>query len=99
MGQQHLHQRAKWKFEAANEYNESTESGKRRIMSYLIFAIVATIITIVVCLVILVMRKRIKLVIQLFKEAGKAISSMPLLLLEPILVSIGGNYRNYLVPS
>ena len=38
-------------------------------------------------LVILVMRKRIKLVIQLFKEAGKAINSMPLLLLEPLLVS------------
>jgi len=40
-----------------------------------------------VLLVILVMRKRIKLVIQLFKEAGKAINSMPLLLLEPLLVS------------
>lgn len=38
-------------------------------------------------LVILVMRKRIKLVIQLFKEAGKAINSMPLLFLEPLLVS------------
>jgi hypothetical protein len=33
------------------------------------------------------MRKRIKLVIQLFKEAGRAINSMPLLLLEPLLVS------------
>jgi hypothetical protein len=32
------------------------------------------------------MRKRIKLVIQLFKEAGRAINSMPLLLLEPLLV-------------
>ena len=42
---------------------------------------------VIVLLVILVMRKRIKLVIQLFKEAGKAINSMPLLLLEPLLVS------------
>jgi len=39
-----------------------------------------------VLLVILVMRKRIKLVIQLFQEAGKAINSMPLLLFEPVLV-------------
>ena len=42
---------------------------------------------VIVLLVILVMRKRIKLVVQLFKEAGKAINSMPLLLLEPLLVS------------
>jgi hypothetical protein len=42
---------------------------------------------VIVLLVILVMRKRIKLVIQLFKEAGKAINSMPLLLFEPLLVS------------
>jgi hypothetical protein len=42
---------------------------------------------VIVLLVILVMRKRIKLVIQLFKEAGRAINSMPLLLLEPLLVS------------
>jgi solute carrier family 44 protein 1 (choline transporter-like protein) len=45
------------------------------------------IFQVIVLLVILVMRKRIKLVIQLFKEAGRAINSMPLLLLEPLLVS------------
>ena len=38
-------------------------------------------------LVVLVMRKRIQLVVQLFREAGKAIASMPILLLQPILVS------------
>jgi hypothetical protein len=43
---------------------------------------------VIVLLVILVMRKRIKLVTQLFKEAGRAINSMPLLLLEPLLVSV-----------
>lgn len=31
------------------------------------------------------MRKRVQLVIQLFREAGKAISSIPLLLFEPFL--------------
>jgi hypothetical protein len=48
---------------------------------------IVVVFQVIVLLVILVMRKRIKLVIQLFKEAGRAINSMPLLLLEPLLVS------------
>lgn len=39
-------------------------------------------------LVVLVMRKRIALVMQLFREAGKAVCAMPALLLQPIYVSI-----------
>ncbi|XP_021924894.1 choline transporter-like protein 1 isoform X2 [Zootermopsis nevadensis] len=58
------------------------------VTSHLAFAVVATIITVIVLLVILVMRKRIKLVIQLFKEAGRAINSMPLLFLEPLLTFV-----------
>lgn len=61
--------------------------GQRRTTSFLAFAIIATIATIIICLVVLVLRKRIKLVIALFKEAGKALGNMPLLLLEPILVN------------
>lgn len=57
-----------------------------RVTTYLVAAIVATLITIVVSLVIFGMRKRVKLVIQLFKEAGKALTDMPLLLIEPLLV-------------
>ena len=38
-------------------------------------------------LIIFVMRKRIKLVIQLFIEAGKAAMSMPLILIQPLWVS------------
>jgi solute carrier family 44 protein 1 (choline transporter-like protein) len=34
------------------------------------------------------MRKRIELVMQLFREAGKAVCAMPVLLFQPILVSI-----------
>lgn len=34
---------------------------------------------------ILIMRKRIKLVVRLFKEAGKAIEDMPLLLVQPMV--------------
>lgn len=60
--------------------------GQRRTNSFLAFAIIATLATIVICLVVLVLRKRIQLVIALFKEAGKALGNMPLLLLEPILV-------------
>ncbi|KAF5304006.1 hypothetical protein FQA39_LY01791 [Lamprigera yunnana] len=58
--------------------------GTRRTGSYLAFAIIATIVTICVLLIVLVLRKRVKLVIQMFKEAGKAIGSMPLVLLQPV---------------
>lgn len=60
---------------------------KQRTKSYLGFAIIATILTVVVCLVIFGLRKRIQLVIELFKEAGKACSNMPFLIFEPIIVS------------
>lgn len=68
---------------------------KRQMHSYLAYAIAATILTCIICLVIFVLRKRIRLVIQLFKEAGKALIDMPLLLVEPILVSIIGPYIFY----
>lgn len=54
--------------------------------SYLSMAIIATIITVVALLVLFVVRKYIKLVIQLFKEASKALMCMTLLIFEPILV-------------
>ncbi|XP_031349133.1 choline transporter-like protein 1 isoform X1 [Photinus pyralis] len=52
--------------------------------TYLTLAIIASILTLCLLLIILVLRKRLKLVIQLFKEAGKAIGSMPLLLVQPL---------------
>ncbi|GAB0087830.1 Choline transporter-like [Sergentomyia squamirostris] len=64
---------------------DDSEVGVQRKNSWLIYAIIGTIITICICLIIFVMRKRLKLVIQLFREAGKVISSMPLLLFEPFL--------------
>lgn len=51
-------------------------------------AISCTIITVVLILTVIFLRKRIKLVIVLFKEAGKAAASMPLILFKPILVSL-----------
>jgi solute carrier family 44 (choline transporter-like protein), member 1 len=57
-----------------------------RAMTYLVAAIIATVVSVAITLVIIVMRKRVKLVIELFREAGKALSDMPLLLFEPLLV-------------
>lgn len=79
-----------WKFSKntmdTQQANEIPEVDSRKNYTYLGFAIAATIVTIMVLLIILVMRKRIQLVIQLFKESGKAIAAMPFLLLEPLLV-------------
>jgi solute carrier family 44 protein 1 (choline transporter-like protein) len=57
----------------------------RKTGTYLAFAIAASVVTLLVILIIVVMRKRIELVVQLFKEAGKAMTAMPLLLLQPLL--------------
>ncbi|XP_058055555.1 choline transporter-like protein 1 [Anopheles bellator] len=75
----------KWNFEVEQLPAEAGGSARMRVTNWLYYAIAATIATVIVFLVILVMRKRIKLVVQLFKEAGKAIASMPFLLAEPIL--------------
>ncbi|XP_037085823.1 choline transporter-like protein 1 [Pollicipes pollicipes] len=48
------------------------------------FAIVASIFTVLLLIVLFVMRKRIKLVTALFKEAGRAVQAMPLLLVQPM---------------
>lgn len=52
--------------------------------SYLVYAIILSVITLITLLIVLVMRKRIALVMQLFREAGKAVYAMPVLLLQPI---------------
>ncbi|XP_043283777.1 choline transporter-like protein 1 isoform X2 [Venturia canescens] len=54
------------------------------VTSYMTYAIVMSVVAVVVVLVVLVMRKRIALVVQLFREAGKAVYAMPALLLQPI---------------
>ncbi|XP_063437739.1 choline transporter-like protein 1 [Mytilus trossulus] len=51
---------------------------------WLIGSICGTTIMIIVLLILLIMRKRIGLVVELFKEAGKAIKDMPLLIFQPI---------------
>ncbi|XP_032681859.1 choline transporter-like protein 1 isoform X2 [Odontomachus brunneus] len=51
---------------------------------YFIYAIIMSVVTAITLLVVLVMRKRIALVMQLFREAGKAVCAMPALLFQPI---------------
>ncbi|XP_022244407.1 choline transporter-like protein 1 [Limulus polyphemus] len=51
-------------------------------------AIFATIFTVIFLLIIIIMRKRIELVSALFKEAGKALATMPLLLFQPVVTFI-----------
>lgn len=67
--------------------NPPDSIGKRRANTFLVMAIIATVATVIACLVIIFLRKRVHLVICLFKEAGKAATDMPLLLFEPIFVS------------
>ncbi|XP_076281785.1 choline transporter-like protein 1 isoform X2 [Lasioglossum baleicum] len=52
--------------------------------AYFVYAIALSTVTVVTLLIVLVMRKRIALVMQLFREAGKAVYAMPALLLQPI---------------
>ncbi|KAL1518343.1 hypothetical protein ABEB36_001980 [Hypothenemus hampei] len=67
-----------------NDFQQlDSEIQKREVWTFLGLAIVATVVSVAVILVIFVMTKRVKLVIQLFNEAGKAISSIPLLLFQP----------------
>lgn len=51
--------------------------------AFLAYSIIATILTVILLLVIFVMRKRISLAVSLFKEAGKCLVDLPLLLIQP----------------
>ncbi|KAK6642070.1 hypothetical protein RUM44_013793 [Polyplax serrata] len=66
-----------------SEFPDDFEVGK--VKSYLVFAIASTVVCLIVILIIFVMRKRINLLVRLFKEAGKAVRKMPFLLLQPLL--------------
>ncbi|KAJ8040264.1 Choline transporter-like protein 1 [Holothuria leucospilota] len=63
--------------------HQQLEMEADNVRTFLIFSICATVFTVILLLVILVMRKRISFAIELFHQAGKAISAMPLLLLQP----------------
>ncbi|XP_033645183.1 choline transporter-like protein 1 [Asterias rubens] len=62
----------------------SKDEQDHTVKTMLIYAGVASGVTVILLLVLLVMRKRIALVVALFKEAGRAVASMPFLLLQPV---------------
>ncbi|XP_074601588.1 choline transporter-like protein 1 isoform X2 [Brevipalpus obovatus] len=62
---------------------EKTEDDS--IERWLTYSVIASILTSCFLLIMLVLRKRIQLVCMLFKEAGKAIGAIPMLLLQPII--------------
>lgn len=64
-----------------NIYGIEVESEK----AFLIYSIVSTVVTVIILLIVFVMRKRICLVIRLFEETQKALSSMPFLFGLPIV--------------
>ncbi|XP_059470748.1 choline transporter-like protein 1 isoform X2 [Neocloeon triangulifer] len=63
-------------------------SETKNLNSYMGYAIAATVISVIVLLLILGLRSRLRLVVQLFKEAGRAITDMPSLLILPWLTFI-----------
>ncbi|XP_053593865.1 choline transporter-like protein 1 isoform X1 [Microplitis demolitor] len=77
-----------WHFERKDVMSGKIDEEEGHVRAYLVYAILMSIVAVVTLLVVLVMRRRIALVSQLFKETGKAIYSMPGLLLQPIYTYI-----------
>ncbi|XP_002731355.1 choline transporter-like protein 1 [Saccoglossus kowalevskii] len=63
---------------------QRVDAQKSNVRAFLIYSIIATVFTVILLLIILVMRKRIAFTVQLFHQAGKALSHMPLLLIQPL---------------
>ncbi|KAH0946358.1 hypothetical protein HN011_009602 [Eciton burchellii] len=74
-----------WYREKKNVDSQEIAWEDSSVQAYFIYAVIMSVVTIIVLLVVLVMRKRIELVMQLFREAGKAVCAMPVLLFQPIL--------------
>lgn len=77
------HQRKK-EAEELSDDDPQKEGKMQSQKSWLIAAIISTIFMILYLLIVIIMRKRIGLVAALFKEAGKALGAMPLLLIQPL---------------
>uniref|UniRef100_A0A8D9AGR2 Choline transporter-like protein n=1 Tax=Cacopsylla melanoneura TaxID=428564 RepID=A0A8D9AGR2_9HEMI len=64
---------------------DRTQIVQREQDTYFTYAIISTFVALAVLVIVLVMRNRIRLVIRLFTEAGKALADMPLLLVQPLV--------------
>ncbi|XP_012585481.1 PREDICTED: choline transporter-like protein 3 [Condylura cristata] len=67
-----------------NDLSTELDTERENMTFLLVFALVSTVITAVLLVLIFVLRKRIKLVVELFQVTRKAISSSPFLLLQPL---------------
>ncbi|XP_046356995.1 choline transporter-like protein 1 [Haliotis rufescens] len=61
-----------------------TTAMQAKVDTWMVYASVASVIAIIVFLLVIFLWKRIKLVVQLFKEAGSVFESIPLLLIQPV---------------
>ncbi|XP_071543360.1 choline transporter-like protein 1 isoform X2 [Panulirus ornatus] len=82
----HLKNKELMALKASNTASKPLEIDMKEtsVRTYLIMAIIATIITVLALILLIAMRNRIRLVIALFNEAGKAVAAMPLILLQPL---------------
>ncbi|XP_076335074.1 choline transporter-like protein 1 [Tachypleus tridentatus] len=84
----YMSQAIKKEMEQLSVDNPLKSKRETEVTQWLVGAICATVFTFFFLLVIIVMRKRIKLVSALLKEAGKALAAMPLLFLQPLMTFI-----------
>ncbi|XP_037682513.1 choline transporter-like protein 3 isoform X2 [Choloepus didactylus] len=67
-----------------NDLSIELDTERENMQCLLGFAIIATVITGVLLVLIFVLRKRIKLIVELFRVTNKVISNTPFLLLQPL---------------
>ncbi|XP_011380497.1 choline transporter-like protein 3 [Pteropus vampyrus] len=67
-----------------NDLSIALDTEWENMMCLLGFAIVSTVLTAVLLILIFVLRKRVKLAIEIFRVTNKAISSSPFLLFQPL---------------
>ena len=66
-----------------SKYFVVLDESYRNEKTFLVLSIITTVFTLIMILICLVMRKRVKLVVALFEEAGACIRAMPGLLFQP----------------
>ncbi|XP_008579641.1 PREDICTED: choline transporter-like protein 3 [Galeopterus variegatus] len=71
-------------YDYTNDLSIELDTERENMKCVLGFAVVSTAITAVLLILIFVLRKRIKLTVELFQVTNKAISSSPLLLFQPL---------------
>lgn len=77
----------KWQLDST-PFNQLLSESVQNERTFLIYAILATVFTVILLLIVLVMRKRVHIVVKLFKEAGLCIRSSPFLLFQPVITFV-----------